>query len=85
MAVLAESVATRAKDYYKRAREALTSAWKDQKSMATAELMRDVYWHLLQKLERKKFNVFGPKPVRLSKFEKGFLAFFFMIRGRPLY
>ncbi|HUA64653.1 MAG TPA: presqualene diphosphate synthase HpnD [Alphaproteobacteria bacterium] len=80
---VAESVAARAKDYYQRARDLLTS--KDQKSMATAELMRDVYWRLLQKLERKKFNVFGPKPVRLSKFEKGFLAFFFMIRGRPLY
>ncbi len=80
---VAESVAARAKDYYQRAREALTS--KDKKRMATAELMRDVYWRLLEKLERKKFNVFGPKPVRLSKLEKGFLAFFFMIRGRPLY
>ena len=81
---LAESVAARAKDYYKRAREALTLASKDQKSMATAELMRSVYWRLLEKLERKKFNVFGPEPVRLSKLEKCFMALFFMVRGRPV-
>ena len=35
--------------------------------MVAAELMGSVYWRLLQKLEAKKFNVFGPEPVRLSK------------------
>jgi 15-cis-phytoene synthase len=79
---VAESVAARAKDYYRKAREALTS--KDEKSMATAELMRSVYWRLLEKLERKQFNVFGREPVRLNKLEKGFLALFFMVRGRPI-
>jgi phytoene synthase len=76
---VAESVAGRAKYHYQLAREALTS--KDEKSMATAELMRAVYWQLLQKLEQKKFNVFGPKLVRLNKLEKGFLAFVFMIKA----
>jgi phytoene synthase len=40
---------------------------EDRRSMVAAELMGSVYWRLLQKLEAKKFNVFGPQPVRLSK------------------
>jgi hypothetical protein len=35
--------------------------------MIAAELMGCVYWHLFQKLERNQFNVFGPRPPRLSK------------------
>ena len=38
--------------------------------MAAAELMGSVYWRLLQKLEARQFNVFGPKPTRLNKFQK---------------
>jgi hypothetical protein len=29
-----------------------------------------VYWRLLRKLERQQFNVFGPKPTRLTKVQK---------------
>jgi hypothetical protein len=35
--------------------------------MVAAELMGAVYWRLLAKLERQRFDVFGPRPPRLSK------------------
>jgi phytoene synthase len=76
---VAKSVADRARHFYQKAREALPP--EDRKSMATAELMRAVYWQLLEKLEKNRFNVFGSKPVRLSKLEKAFLAFIFMIKA----
>ncbi|MBM3876987.1 MAG: presqualene diphosphate synthase HpnD [Verrucomicrobia bacterium] len=65
---LAESAAARAKDHYQRARECLPP--EDRRSMATAELMGSVYWRLLRKLESKQFNVFGPRPTRLTKLQK---------------
>jgi hypothetical protein len=34
-----------------------------------------VYWRLLQKLEREKFNVFGPQPLKLSRPRKLALIF----------
>ena len=48
---------------------------EDRKSMAAAELMGSVYWELLQKLQRGKFNVFGPQPLKLSKPHKLALIF----------
>lgn len=62
---LATLVAARAKHFYGRARATLPP--EDRQSMVAAELMGGVYWQLLKKLEREKFNVFGPRPVRLSK------------------
>jgi phytoene synthase len=62
---LATDVADRAKGFYRLARKTLPP--EDRKAMIAAELMGSVYWHLLQKLERNKFNVFGPKPPRLSQ------------------
>ena len=62
---LASSVAERAKGFYAFAHKTLPP--QDRKSMVAAELMGSVYWELLQKLERKKFNVFGPQPLKLSK------------------
>ena len=62
---LASSVAARAREFYQRAREALPAA--DRRAMAAAELMGSVYWRLLLKLERNRFNVFHPEPVRLNK------------------
>ena len=41
--------------------------------MVAAELMGSVYWRLLRKLERRRFNVFGREPVRLRKPHKLFL------------
>lgn len=70
---LAESVAARAKNFYRLARETLPA--EDRRSMVAAELMGSVYWRLLCKLERQQFNVFGPKPARLSNGQKLLLIF----------
>ena len=64
----AASVATRAREFYRRARETLPA--EDRRSMAAAELMGSVYWRLLQKLERRRFNVFGSEPTRLTQGQK---------------
>jgi phytoene synthase len=65
---LAGSVAIRAKDFYRRARKALPA--EDRNSMVAAELMGSIYWQLLQKLERRQFNIFGPQPVRIHRPQK---------------
>jgi phytoene synthase len=65
---LAASVADRAKHFYKLARETLPQA--DRRAMAAAELMGSVYWRLLEKLEAREFNVFGPEPTRVSNGQK---------------
>lgn len=65
---LAANVAERAKHFYKLARETLPP--EDRRAMAAAELMGSVYWRLLEKLEAREFNVFGPQPTRVSKSQK---------------
>ena len=70
---LAQSVAQRARQFYQLAQKTLPPA--DRKSMVAAELMGSVYWRLLRKLEREKFNVFGPHPTRLNKAQKILLIF----------
>ena len=64
-AALAESLAARAREFYRSARETLPA--EDRRGMVAAELMGSVYWRLFRKLERQHFNVFGPQPTRLSK------------------
>ena len=75
---LVTSVAERAKGFYQLALKTLPPA--DRRSMVAAELMGSVYWQLLQKLEREKFNVFGPQPVKLGKPQKLALIFKSWIR-----
>jgi phytoene synthase len=70
---LAASVAARARNFYRLARETLPA--EDRRSMAAAELMGSVYWRLLQKLEANHFNVFGAQPLKLSKPHKLALIF----------
>ena len=70
---LAGSVAQRAKNFYQLAQKTLPP--EDRKSMVAAELMGSVYWQLLQKLERGKFNVFAAQPLKLSKPHKLALIF----------
>src|SRR5262245_23088781 len=65
---LARSVAARARQYYRLAGETLPR--EDRRSMVAAELMGSVYWRLLRKLERREFQVFGPKLTRLNKAQK---------------
>ena len=68
---LASSVAARAREFYRLAGEALPA--EDRRSMVAAELMGSVYWRLLRKLERRRFQVFGPKLTRLNKVQKTLL------------
>jgi 15-cis-phytoene synthase len=63
-ALLATSIAGRARNFYCLARQTLPA--EDRRSMVAAELMGAVYWRLLQELEQQRFNVFGPQPMRLS-------------------
>ncbi|HWH70374.1 MAG TPA: presqualene diphosphate synthase HpnD [Candidatus Sulfotelmatobacter sp.] len=67
-AALAGSVAQRAREFYRLAHQALPAA--ERRSMVAAELMGAVYWRLLHKLERQRFNVFGPRLTRLNKGQK---------------
>ena len=70
---LATSIAARAKNFYALAQKTLPPA--DRRAMVAAELMGSVYWQLLLKLERGKFNVFGATPLKLSKPQKLALIF----------
>jgi phytoene synthase len=70
---LAQSVAACAKKFYSLAR--MTLSVEDRESMMAAELMGNVYWQLLKKLEREHFNVFRPKTIKLSKPHKLALVF----------
>lgn len=65
---LAASIADRAKNFYRLARETLPP--EDRRAMGAAELMGSVYWRLLEKLEARDFNVFGPEPTRVGKGQK---------------
>ena len=70
---LAGSVAGRAENFYSLAQKTLPA--EDRQSMVAAELMGSVYWQLLQKLKRGKFDVFGPQPLKLSRPHKLALIF----------
>src|ERR1700687_628663 len=61
----------RARAYYLRARGAL--APDDRSSLAAAEAMRLIYERLLDRIEARHFDVFGPK-VTLPRYEKVTLA-----------
>lgn len=65
---LAKDMAGKARHFYQQARDTLPPA--DRSSMATAELMGSVYWRLLQKLERRRFNVFDASVTRLNRLQK---------------
>ncbi len=69
----AGGVAAEARKYYRLARQTLPAG--DRRSMAAAELMGSVYWRLLRKLERRRFQVFGPRLTRVGKGQKALLIF----------
>jgi phytoene synthase len=64
----AASVAARARNFYALASRTLPPV--DRRAMIAAELMGSVYSRLLRELERRRFDVFGPHPARLSRAEK---------------
>jgi phytoene synthase len=61
---LMEFEAGRARNYFKRAREALSA--EDRHSMLPAEIMAAIYWRLLGRIARGDYNVFGER-ARLSR------------------
>jgi phytoene synthase len=61
----------RARAYYLRAQGALAA--EDRASLAPAEAMRFIYEHLLDRIEARHFDVFGPK-VTLPRYQKLTLA-----------
>jgi phytoene synthase len=70
---LAAAVSGRARHFYELARDTLPA--EDRRAMMAAELMGSVYWRLLRKLERRRFDVFGPTLTRLNKGQKFLLIF----------
>ncbi len=70
---LAAGIAGRARNFYRLARKTLPA--EDRPAMVAAELMGSVYWRLLLNLERGKFDVFGPRPLKLSRPRKLALIF----------
>jgi phytoene synthase len=70
---LAASIAAKAREHYRLARELLPP--EDRRAMVAAELMGAVYWQLLLKLEAGRFNVFRTERVRLRKARKLGLIF----------
>jgi phytoene synthase len=59
--------ADRAESYYQAARAAYPGS--DRRALVAAEIMRRVYYRLLQKIRRDQFRVFGRK-YRLGRLEK---------------
>src|SRR5579872_847193 len=62
----------RAAHYFATARQAL--APEDRRSMVAAEIMAAIYWRLLKRIERRRYDVFGAR-VRLPRFLKLWIAF----------
>lgn len=64
--------AIRAEHYYNRAQRYLSK--EEQQNMIAAELMRDIYWAVLQKIIRLDYNVFAHS-ASLNKLEKLYYIF----------
>lgn len=64
-AAAAAAMAGRARQFYQEARRLLPA--EDRRAMVAAELMGSVYWCLLQRLERSRFDVFTPRLTRVPK------------------
>jgi phytoene synthase len=81
---LAAGCAERAREFYRRAQLVLPP--EDARSMIAAEVMRSVYWRLLEKVVASGYRVLGDRIVRLSKMEKLFLVgrtWIMISGGRP--
>ncbi len=85
---LAESIAQWAIEHYRQAARLLPAS--DLRVLIAAELMGTIYWQLLRKLQRRRFNVFATSPIRLTKLQKAGWIFLCWFRNRlglqkPLY
>ena len=64
----------RARAYYQKAQGILdTLPPSDQKSLVVAEIMREVYSRILQQLENRDYQVFGPR-IRLAPMQRLVIA-----------
>jgi phytoene synthase len=61
----------RARHYFSTARRFLPA--QDRRSMIAAEIMAAIYWRILERLQERRYNVFGDR-VRLSGPEKLWIA-----------
>ncbi len=71
--------ARRAEEFYRKAVTQLSV--RDRRSMVAAEIMRTVYWRLLQNIRRSRFQVFSVRH-RLSKPRKLWTLFTTALRSR---
>lgn len=68
---LMEYQAMRAHDFYKKATEHLPLT--EQKNMLVSEIMKNIYFHLLRKIEENHFDVFDSR-IRLSTPQKAVIT-----------
>jgi phytoene synthase len=61
----------RARHFFGAARRLLPP--QDRRAMVAAEIMAAIYWRLLARIEKRRYNVFG-EPVRLPALEKLWIA-----------
>ncbi len=71
--------ARRAEEFYRKAVAQLSA--RDRRSMVAAEIMRAIYWRLLQKIRRSRYQVFSTRH-RLSKPRKLWTLFLTAMRSR---
>ena len=68
---LLEHEAGRARDFYRRARQALPR--RDRRRLVAARIMGVIYYDLLQRIERSGYQVFG-QTIRASRWRKAAIA-----------
>lgn len=71
-------MAARARGFYEQAKRLLPL--EDRPNMGAAELMASVYWRLLLRIERRRFDVLDSSPIRLSRLHKLALILGFRLR-----
>lgn len=71
-----------ARDFYKKADSYLVKSEKGR--MMSARIMEHIYYKLLKKIEKRKYNVFN-KRIRISNFKKLFLAYSICLKYKMLY
>jgi 15-cis-phytoene synthase len=79
---LMEYESERAKLFYKKANSYLCR--KEKGRMLSARIMQHIYFRLLKKIERKKYNVFDNN-IGISKSKKLFLAYGVFLKYKLLY
>ena len=77
---LALEIDGRARGFYRKAREVLPVT--ERSSMVSAELMGNVYWRLLERLEASRFHVLDETPQRLSRARKIGIILNALLRSR---